>query len=63
MKGVPPGGPLCAYQRKYHRGRENAASSRARGAAFHVGGRERRRVVNRLRCDSHPICSADAGYF
>ena len=22
-----------------------------------------RRAVNRLRCDGHPICSADAGYF
>ena len=32
-------------------------------AAFHVGGTELRRVVNRLRCDGHPICSADSGYF
>ena len=40
-----------------------AASSKELEAAFHVGGTELRRAVNRLRCDGHPICSADAGYF
>ena len=63
MKGVSIDEALCAYLKKYHKGQENAASSKELEAAFHVGGTELRRAVNRLRCDSHPICSADAGYF
>ena len=57
MKGVPIDESLCAYLKKYHKGQENAASSKELEAAFHVGGTELRRVVNR------PICSADSGYF
>ena len=63
MKGVSIDEALCAYLKKYHKGQENAASSKELEAAFHVGGTELRRAVNRPRCDSHPICSADAGYF
>ena len=63
MKGVPIDESLCAYLKKYHKGQENAASSKELEAAFHVGGTELRRVVNRLCCDGHPICSADSGYF
>ena len=63
MKGAPFEKALCAYLKEYHRGQENAASSKKLEAAFHVNGRELRRAVNRLRCDGHPICSADAGYF
>ena len=63
MKGVPIDESLCAYLKEYRRGQENAASSKELEAAFHVGGTELRRAVNRLRCDSHPICSADSGYF
>ena len=58
MKGVPIDESLCAYLKEYRRGQENAASSKELEAAFHVGGTELRRAVNRLRCDSH-----DAGYF
>ena len=60
MKGVSIDEALCAYPKKYHKGQENAASSKELEAAFHVGGTELRRAVNRLRCDGH---SADAGYF
>lgn len=35
--------------KKYHRGQENAASSRELEAAFHIKGTELRRAVNRLR--------------
>ena len=63
MKDVSIDEALCAYLKKYHKGQENAASSKELEAAFHVGGTELRRAVNRLRCDGHPICSADAGYF
>ena len=62
MKGVPIDESLCAYLKKYHKGQENAASSKELEAAFHVGGTELR-GVNRRRCDGHPICSADSGYF
>ena len=63
MKGAPFDEVLCVYLKKYHKGQETAASSKKLEAAFHVNGRELLRAVNRLRCDSHPICSADAGYF
>lgn len=54
---------LCEHLRKYHRGRENAASSKELEVAFHIKGAELRRAVNRLRCDGHPICSDATGYF
>ena len=49
MKGVPIDEALCAYLKKYHKGQENAASSKELEAVFHVGGTELRRAVNRLR--------------
>ena len=49
MKGVSIDEALCAYPKKYHKGQENAASSKELEAAFHVGGTELRRAVNRLR--------------
>ena len=63
MKGVPIDESLCAYLKKYHKGQENAASSKELEAAFHVGGTELRRVVNRLWWDGHPIFSGASGYF
>ena len=42
MKGVPIDESLCAYLKKYHKGQENAASSKELEAAFHVGGTELR---------------------
>ena len=45
MKGVPIDESLCAYLKKYHKGQENAASSKELEAAFHVGGTELRRVT------------------
>ena len=61
MKGVSIDEALCAYPKKYHKGQENAASSKELEAAFHVGGTELRRAVNRLRCDGHPICDQRSG--
>ena len=63
MKGTPIDKALCEYLKKYHKGQENAASSKELEAAFHVGGTELRRAVNRLRCDGYPICSDATGYF
>ena len=57
MKGVPIDESLCAYLKEYRRGQENAASSKELEAAFHVGGTELRRAVNRLRCDSTPFAA------
>ena len=37
MKGVSIDEALCAYLKKYHKGQENAASSKELEAAFHVG--------------------------
>jgi len=54
---------LCEHLKKYHRGQENAASSRELEAAFHVKGRDLRRAVNRLRCGGCPICSDETGCF
>ncbi len=54
---------LCEHLKKYHRGQENAASSRELEAAFHIKGTELRRAVNRLRCGGNPICSDETGYF
>ena len=54
---------LCAHLEKYHKGQENAASSRELEAAFQVKGTELRRAVNRLRCNGHLICSDETGYF
>jgi len=54
---------LCEHLKKYHRGQENAASSRELEAAFHIKGRDLRRAVNRLRCGGYPICSDETGYF
>ena len=51
MKGVPIDEALCAYLKKYHKGQENAASSKELEATVHVGGAELRRAVNRLRAD------------
>ena len=63
MKGVPIDEALCAYLKKYHKGQENAASSKELEATVHVGGAELRRAVNRLGCGGHPICGAGGGYF
>ena len=38
MKGVPIDEALCAYLKKYHKGQENAASSKELEATVHVGG-------------------------
>ena len=54
---------LCEHLRQFHRGQESAASSRELEAAFHLKGTELRRVINRLRCNSSPICSDATGYF
>ena len=54
---------LCEHLRKYHQGQESAVSSRELEAAFHIKGAELRRAVNHLRCDGHPICSNENGYF
>lgn len=54
---------LCTHLEKYHKGQENAVSSRELEAAFQVKGTELRRAVNRLRCNGHLICSDETGYF
>lgn len=63
MKGTPIDKALCEHLEQYHKGQENAVSSKELEAAFHVKGTELRRAVNRLRCSGHLICSNESGYF
>ena len=63
MKGTDIDKALCEHLKKHHRGQESAVSSRELEAAFHLKGTELRRVINRLRCNSTPICSDATGYF
>ena len=63
MKGTDIDKALCEHLKQFHRGQESAASSRELEAAFHLKGTELRRVINRLRCNSFPICSDATGYF
>lgn len=44
-------------------GQENAASSKELEGRVSCRRDGAAAAVNRLRCDGHPICSADAGYF
>lgn len=55
--------PLLRYLKKKCIGRQNAVSSPALEALFRVGGGKLRRAINQLRCEGHPICSGDEGYF
>ena len=48
---------------KHHTGYRNAVSSRYLEAVFRVGGKSIRKAVNALRCDGHPICSGEEGYY
>jgi len=63
VKGASFDETLCLYLRKYHKGQKNAVSSRELESAFYVTGRNLRRAINRLRCNGHPICSNENGYF
>lgn len=54
---------LCEYLEKYHLGEKEPASSKKLEAVFHIKGSELRRIINNLRCQSHPICSNASGYF
>ena len=63
MKNKPIDKALCEHLEQYHKGQENAASSKELEATFHVKGTELRRAVNRLRCSGQLICSGETGYF
>ena len=54
---------LLNYLKLKHTGQQNAVSNTALEAIFHIHGRAIRDAVNSLRCDSHPICSGDEGYY
>ncbi len=45
MKNIPIDKALCEHLEQYHKGQENAASSKELEAAFHVKGTELRRAV------------------
>ena len=54
---------LLHYLKRKCTGQRNAASSPALEALFRVRGAALRKAVNTLRCEGHPICSGDEGYY
>lgn len=54
---------LLHYLKQRHTGRQNAVSSPLLEALFAVSGRKLRQAINTLRCENHPICSDENGYY
>lgn len=54
---------FAEYLQAFHTGERNAISSRELETIFRIRGPDLRRCVNRLRCESIPICSFDYGYY
>lgn len=52
---------LCEHLKKYHRGQENAASSKELEAAFHIKGTELRRLSHLQRRNRLLLCGAAVG--
>jgi len=54
---------LLRYLKQRCTGRQNAIKSPALEALFRVRGASLRKAVNALRCEGHPICSDEYGYY
>ena len=54
---------ICAYLKKYHRGKANAVHSRELERLFSLTGRTLRRRISRLRQDGYPVCIDENGYY
>lgn len=54
---------LCEYLQRYHKGANEAVSSKELEAVFHLKGTELRHIINTLRCNGTPICSDRNGYY
>ena len=51
------------YLKRNHTGEWKAVQSKYLEMKFQMSGRKIRDIVNTLRCEGHPICSDDGGYY
>ena len=51
------------YLKRSHTGEGKAVQSKCLEIQFQMSGLKIRDIVNTLRCEGHPICSDDGGYY
>ena len=51
------------YLKRSHTGEGTAVQSKCLEIQFQMSGRKIRDIINALRCEGHPICSDDGGYY
>ena len=51
------------YLKRNHTGAGKASQSKSLEMIFQMSGRKIRDIVNTLRCEGHPVCSYDGGYY
>lgn len=51
------------HLKRNHTGTGGAVQSKGLELRFQISGRKVRDIVNALRCEGHPICSDDGGYY
>ncbi|MFT9055947.1 MAG: hypothetical protein ABF449_04875 [Ethanoligenens sp.] len=54
---------VLTFLKEYHMGFGNEITSRELERALHIKGSTLRDIVNNLRCNGHPVCSNQNGYF
>lgn len=54
---------LLSHLKRNHTGAGRAVQSKGLELRFQMSGRKIRDIVNALRCEGHPICSDDGGYY
>ena len=54
---------FLTYIKRNHTGEDRAVQSKCLEIRFHLSSRKVRDIVNTLRCEGHPICSYDGGYY
>ncbi|PYG89378.1 hypothetical protein LY28_00597 [Ruminiclostridium sufflavum DSM 19573] len=51
------------YLKRNHTGAGKASQSKSLEMRFQMSGRKIRDIVNMLRCEGHPVCSDEGGYY
>ena len=54
---------FLSHLKRNHTGAGRAVQSKGLELRFQMSGRKIRDIVNALRCEGHPICSDDGGYY
>ena len=54
---------FLSHLKRNHTGAGSAVQSKGLELRFQMSGRKIRDIVNTLRCEGHPICSDDGGYY